>query len=313
MKVSIVMCAYNVAPYIEEAIASVLAQTHRDWELIISDDHSTDNTVALIKPFLKDPRIRLIEQPVNLGYLENKNAAFRHVTGDFITQLDSDDTCPPERLEKAMIIFDRHPGMHIIGTNHRLIDEKGKEISSKTYEHDFIIKEVSDDYPFWFATLIFRRHVLEEVGLFHPYFKESYGDDHYWAMKANRVYPIYFLRDVLYNYRIHQTSLTATFDNLRKLIVPEVIIKLYEQIRDTGTDWLSLGEDHKLLVFEEALLADKTFMSEKYRLWAAKAVDNSNWKVARKLLRKSLSLDIANLETLKTCGYYLRKRYLKLT
>src|SRR5690606_11278858 len=100
MKVSIIMCSYNSAQYVGKAIESILAQTYTNWELIISDDHSTDNSVDVIKPYLSDERIKLFIQDSNQGYVRNKNSALRRANAPLVTQLDSDDLCPPDRIEK---------------------------------------------------------------------------------------------------------------------------------------------------------------------------------------------------------------------
>ena len=105
MKVSIIMCSYNGEEFIERAIESVLAQTYTNWELIICDDQSKDRSMALIEQYTSDPRIRLIQQPQNLGYVRNKNFGFSQATGELLTQLDSDDTSPPERIAKQVQVL----------------------------------------------------------------------------------------------------------------------------------------------------------------------------------------------------------------
>ncbi len=105
MKVSIIMCSYNSAEYVGKAIECIQAQTYTDWELIISDDTSKDNSIEVITPYLKDKRIKLHVQEKNLGYVKNKNWALKQATGELVTQLDSDDLCPPDRIEKQANVF----------------------------------------------------------------------------------------------------------------------------------------------------------------------------------------------------------------
>jgi len=310
MKVSIIMCAYNVSQFIERAVESVLAQTWTDWELIICDDRSTDNTVDLIRPYLSDPRIKLYQQDQNTGYLRNKNFAFTLATGELLTQLDADDTCSPQRLEKQVAVFEKYPDIKICGSNYCQIDLQDQQLEAKNYENDFLIDQPVEPYPFWFPGLMFRRELLGEFGLFSEYFSGIFGDDHYWVMRVNGKYPVYFIKDILYHYRINPNSITNVFDSQRKLIVSEILCKLRQQQLQEKTDWLEQGKEGKMRAYENELLSNKTLMAEKYRTWAAKAIDKNNFAQAKALLRKSLRLNVSP-ETFKTCLYYFRQSVFK--
>lgn len=100
--VSIIMPSYNTAEFISKTIHSVLNQTYTDWELIIVDDCSKDNTDEVIAPFLADPRIRYLKNEVNSGAALSRNRALREATGKWIAFLDSDDLWEPEKLEKQI-------------------------------------------------------------------------------------------------------------------------------------------------------------------------------------------------------------------
>lgn len=294
--------------FIERAIDSIVAQTYKDWELIISNDASTDNTVGIIAKYLNDTRIKLLDQPTNIGYVKNKNSAFTYATGLLYTQLDADDTCAPDRIEKQVNIFLQHPEIKICGTNYQQIDLNDQAIEAKQYADDFLIEEIQNIYPFWFPGLMFRKELLEEFGKFSEYFAGIYGDDNYWTIRVNRKYPIYFIKEVLYNYRINPNSLTNVLDNPRKLIVTEIIFELVNQQRAQSTDWLHDGAYHKMKNFEETLLSDNMLMAEKYRLWAAKAIDKKDLKQAKALLEKSIKLQGRTKDVYKTMLYYLRRK-----
>lgn len=100
--VSIIMPSYNTAAYIAESIRSVLAQTYSNWELIIVDDCSTDDTDAVVAPFLADARVRYLKNDVNSGAAISRNRALREAKGEWIAFLDSDDLWHPEKLEKQI-------------------------------------------------------------------------------------------------------------------------------------------------------------------------------------------------------------------
>ena len=105
-KVSIIMPAYNAEKYIEEAIYSVLAQTHKEWELIIIDDCSSDNTEQIVLKYVsKDTRIRYLKNPVNLGVSKSRNLGIKKSKNDWIAFLDSDDCWENDKLEKQLKLF----------------------------------------------------------------------------------------------------------------------------------------------------------------------------------------------------------------
>lgn len=123
--VSIIMPSYNTGSYIVESIQSVLNQTYNNWELILVDDCSTDNTDEVVKPFLTDVRIHYIKNEKNLGAALTRNRALQEAKGKWIAFLDSDDLWKPEKLEKQ-IQFMKNSGYHFSYTNYSEIDENGK-------------------------------------------------------------------------------------------------------------------------------------------------------------------------------------------
>jgi glycosyltransferase involved in cell wall biosynthesis len=315
-QVSIIMCSYNSAQYVGKAIDCILAQTFTDWELIISDDHSTDNSVEVITPYLQDPRIKLYIQEQNAGYVKNKNSAMRRAIAPLITQLDSDDLCPADRIEKQVRVFKNNTDIKICGSDFIAIGVDDQPLpppefnNRKKYEKDFIITDLQLDYPFWFPGLMWRKELFEEAGYFSEYFNGIYGDDHYWTLKVHKNHPIYFLKDALYYYRINPASITNVLDNDRKLIAQDIIAELHRLIKDTGTDWLQQGNIEAGKSFEEELFNNKSLMAKRYRMWAAKAIDKKNWKQATHLLKKHFKYSKTDVSGYRTLLYFLRSRYL---
>ena len=122
--VSIIMPSYNTSYYIEESICSVLNQTYRNWELIIVDDCSPDNTDDVVRPYLSDERIRYIKNEKNSGAAVRRNRAIREANGRWIAFLDSDDLWMPEKLEKQIRFMEKN-NYHFSYTNYAEIDTKG--------------------------------------------------------------------------------------------------------------------------------------------------------------------------------------------
>ena len=124
--VSIIMPSYNTASFIAESIQSVLAQSYKDWELIIFDDCSPDNTDDVVKPYLSDERIRYLKNEKNSGAAVSRNRALREAKGKWIAFLDSDDLWMPEKLQKQVIFMEKN-GYHFSYTNYAEIDTEGKK------------------------------------------------------------------------------------------------------------------------------------------------------------------------------------------
>ena len=124
--VSIVMPAYNSGKTISESVNSIIAQTYEDWELIVIDDGSADETPEIISSFAKqDKRIRFLQNDKNSGVSYTRNRAVRMAEGEWIAFLDSDDLWRPEKLEKQMALVKEHPDMVVCYTASSFIDDNG--------------------------------------------------------------------------------------------------------------------------------------------------------------------------------------------
>lgn len=129
--VSIIMPSYNTGKYIEKTIDSVLEQTYRNWELLIIDDSSNDNTDEVINPYLSDKRIQYIKNTKNSGAAFSRNYALRKARGRWIAFLDSDDLWMPEKLEKQ-IAFMKERQCRFSYTKYEEIDEQSIGLDRKS-------------------------------------------------------------------------------------------------------------------------------------------------------------------------------------
>jgi glycosyltransferase involved in cell wall biosynthesis len=303
------MCAYNGMPYIRDAVSSIMAQTFTDWELIISDDGSNDGTREWLRDTLgTHPRVRLFFQDRNLGYVANKNFAHRQAQGEYLTQLDNDDTSAPDRLERQLSAMEQQ-GVKIVGCGYTRINEAGDTIGVMTESAGRRIDAPSPGaYPFWFPSLLIHRSVFEAVGYFSTYFAGALGDDLYWTVRANERFPIWYCNEPLYHYRYSATSITNVLDNDRKLLMEPVLDELFRQRRTGGGDWLEAGKPELAAGFEDELRHNRRFMSGQYRTWAAKAIDRQNFGKARQLLLRAIGCWPFSLSLFKTTLYYFRKR-----
>jgi teichuronic acid biosynthesis glycosyltransferase TuaG len=129
--VSILTPTYNTEKFIRSTIESAKNQTYTNWEMILVDDASTDNTVAIIEEFIKkDSRIKLFKLPENRGNGFARNAALEKATGKYIAYLDADDVWFPEKLEKQ-IQFLKANNLHFTFSFYDSIDEEGNDLNRR--------------------------------------------------------------------------------------------------------------------------------------------------------------------------------------
>ena len=124
--VSIVMPSYNTGQYIKESIESVISQTYDDWELLIVDDCSTDDTDKIVEPFLSDNRIKFLRNEINSGAAISRNRALKEAKGKWVAFLDSDDLWMPEKLEKQINFMEKN-NYNFTYTNYSEIDIYGRK------------------------------------------------------------------------------------------------------------------------------------------------------------------------------------------
>jgi GT2 family glycosyltransferase len=173
---TVVMPAYNAAATIAPAIRSVLAQTRVDWELIVVDDGSTDDTVAQVTPFLSDPRIQLVPQE-NRGLSSARNTAIALARGRYISMLDSDDLWMPSYLDAMGRVLARDADVAFAHTDAWALDDATRRIRrSSTMSpqrppnpppsepREFLALLLQRNFLYYGATI--RRKVLEHVGLY---------------------------------------------------------------------------------------------------------------------------------------------------
>jgi hypothetical protein len=202
--VSVILPVYNCAPYVKEAIDSILQQTFRDFELIIIDDASTDNTVAEIES-IADSRIQLIRKPVNSGYTSSLNKGIEIAKGTYIARMDGDDKALPNRFEQQVALLEKHPdivvcggAMQIMGTEERVVQPES---------HDAINVGMLAICSMCHPTVMMRTSFIRNSGHAYNPDKEPAEDYDLWVHLL-RTGKFYNIQEPLLAYRVHggQTS-----------------------------------------------------------------------------------------------------------
>lgn len=308
-KVTIGMAVFNAMPFLPLAVEAIRRQTHENWELIVTDDRSTDGSRELLAALPSDPRIRVMLQPRRLGLVDNKNVFLREAQGDFVTQLDADDLCAPDRLERQLAAFAAEPGLAMVSSAMWRIDAVGQRIGRIGPTEDYVVARDCERpiHAFWFAPMMFRRSLLARIGLLHPYFREVHGEDLYWGLSALRHGPALILGRELYSYRAHSSSMTNVLDDPRKLILAELLEELRRQQREEGQDMLQRGDETGLRALEQRLLGNRRLLARQLRVWAAKAVDFGNYRDGLRLLAAAAVRDPLTPRLANTALYLARK------
>jgi glycosyltransferase involved in cell wall biosynthesis len=184
-RVSIGLPVYNGENYLAETIDSILAQTFTDFELIISDNASTDRTEAICRQYAaQDPRIRYVRNANNLGAARNYNCAFELAHGEYFKWNGHDDPLAPSFLERCIEVLDRHPGVVLCFARNRAIDERGEDhdvgaLTARTFApkpqlespeaHVRFYHAVVADHPQGAIFGLIRRRVLAKTPLIGSY------------------------------------------------------------------------------------------------------------------------------------------------
>lgn len=207
-RVSVIMPAYNVEKYIGEAIKSILNQTFTDFELIIINDGSTDDTASIIKQYAKkDKRIKFVNNKDNRGFIARLNDCLDIATGEYVAKMDSDDISLPSRLEKQVEFLDNNPDYGMVGC-------QLKTFQSKSFTRRYPSEVRITDFLFGCKTTIFmaRRDIIEQH---HLRFDKDYfaAEDMEFYSRFARYAKIHNLQEVLYLYRIHDQSVSMSKRN----------------------------------------------------------------------------------------------------
>lgn len=226
--VSIIMPSYNTADYISESIKSIQKQVYSNWELIIVDDCSTDNTNDVVKPFLMDSRIRYLKNERNSGAAVSRNRALREAKGRWIAFLDSDDLWVPEKLEKQIGFMEKN-GYCFSYTNYEEIDMAGQKTGVKITGPKKITKTGMFNYC-WPGCLTVM-YDAEKVGLIQIADIKKNNDYAMW-LKVCKKADCYLLDEYLAEYRKGRKGSVSTH-SVKTMI--RWHYKLFKEAEQIGT------------------------------------------------------------------------------
>jgi glycosyltransferase involved in cell wall biosynthesis len=209
-KISVCIPTYNRANLLKQAIESVLSQTFTDFELLISDNASQDETSKVIQSF-RDPRITYIRKAKNIGLVDNWNSCLATARGPYVTILSDDDLMNPDNLAQKVRALDKNKSVGLVHANFHIIDEKGeiaKERAHPSGSQDFVEQGLSflrrnllthnQVVP---PSPVIRKECFARLGGFSK--AVHYTTDFEYWMRISRHYDIAYLGDPLMKYRMY--------------------------------------------------------------------------------------------------------------
>lgn len=203
--VSVLMPAYNAVEHIREAIDSILEQTFTDFEFLIIDDGSTDNTIEVIKEY-SDPRIKLIHNDKNQGLIYSLNYGLDIAQGKYIARMDADDIALNTRFEKQVDFFENNTDISILGTAFAFLGTP-YEIHHPNYNQEIRIK-LLDDGAFAHPTVMMRRDVIISNNIRYNADYKYIEDYRFWVEAAIKNIKMANLDEVLLKYRQHSQQVS---------------------------------------------------------------------------------------------------------
>lgn len=241
--ISVIMPIYNGELFLREAIDSILNQTYTNFEFIIIDDGSTDQTAAILNTY-SDPRIIRITHPQNLGLVKSLNDGIAQARGEYFARMDADDISFPERFEKQIQFMNDHPEIGMLGGNVQVIDTAGNlgVVSTLPTTSTYMLWKMCFENPIRHPTVLMRTKIIKQLEGYRD-FKAS--EDYDLWQRMSEITKLANLNDILVFYRLHGNNL-STLPNTnrtieRKDIKQRAITKILDSNRNI--DWQQYWND----------------------------------------------------------------------
>lgn len=224
--VTVLIPSYNPGAYLREAVKSVFEQIYDKWKLIIVDDASTDGSLRTIEDYLRDPRVTLIRNPVNLGQSKTQNRGLAAVDTPFMIMLDSDDWYFPHTLEVVVNESKKVPDdVALICGNKVFVffDEHGNKVKERRREYGF---HFDNPYDYLLKNYVpyprfYRTSALLKVGGWptdDPYEGRYLEDQRMDTLLLRNHFRIHWINHMLYNYRRHVNNMSGNLKLMNEMI-----------------------------------------------------------------------------------------------
>lgn len=232
--VSVITPTFNRADFIGETVESILAQTFGDFELLIVDDGSTDNTREILSPYLSDKRLRYFYQE-NQGQSVARNRGLTESRGQFLCFIDSDNVWLPNKLESQLNFLREHPEVDIVYGDIITIDETSKEIGRENMRRisGHIAGDLLRDNFVSINTSMVRRQCYTELGGFNE--KDRLAEDYDLWLRYSTRFKFHYMPEYFAKYRVMDDQISS--DKSARFWANERTLRLFLEAYPTAVDW----------------------------------------------------------------------------
>ncbi|MEE9339089.1 MAG: glycosyltransferase [Methylococcaceae bacterium] len=229
--ISVLMPVHNGESFLSESIESILNQTFDDFEFLIIDDGSTDNTLEIIKSYT-DPRIRLLSNKNNIGLVASLNSGIDAARGRYIARMDADDICRLDRLEKQIGFLDSRPEYGLVGSWFRLFG-KDEGYVRPPLEYDDIQIGLLFENVFGHPTVVFRKDIVEKHNIRYSEIY-PYAQDYHFLYKVTNYCKAKNVDEILLYYRTHKSQISCRLNIIQHDIAKMIRKNILEETLGIG-------------------------------------------------------------------------------
>jgi glycosyltransferase involved in cell wall biosynthesis len=231
--VSVLMPAFNAGPFLMTAVESILNQTFNDFELIIIDDGSTDESFAALDA-IPDERIRLVRNTENLGLIASRNMAVNLARAPLLACLDADDVAMPRRLETQVQAFRADPDLALLGSSAYLIDDHGHpfDVIDVPTTNEEIRRVILRGNKIIHSSVMMRSSVVKSLDGYSTEY--SLAEDYALWVRIIASHKVMNLSDRLIQYRVHRGQLSQTKIERMRAMAARIQSEAWKALQDTG-------------------------------------------------------------------------------
>lgn len=253
-EISVLMCVYNGSLYVKEAIESILNQTFTNFEFVIVNDGSTDESEAIILSY-SDPRIKYIRNPGNLGLIASLNKGIEASFGKYIARMDADDISLPERLQEQYAYMESHPLLGVCGSDYYQFDSNRSIHYKALTEHQEILGYMLFNCSVIHPSLMIRTSLLKRQAVV---FDADYKHAEDYELWSRLIFQLQFsaIAKTLFKYRIHADQVTQKHSTIQVITANRVRRNILNHAGFTFTEkeleaHCKIGSSQKLTSVEE--------------------------------------------------------------
>ena len=267
------MSVFNGDKYLKESIKSILNQTHENFEFIIVDDNSNDNSLNTILSF-NDPRIKVIKNKKNIGLAGSLNKALKISKGEYIARMDDDDISLPNRIEKQIEFMDNHSSCGALGTYAEIFGESEGIRKHSSDSNELKIRSIFS-CQFCHPTIIIRKKILDKYNFYYDEKFSTAQDYELWSRMIDKT-DFGTLPIVLLKYRTHNKQISITKKRNQKINTDKIHFNLLTKIGMEPTK--EILEIHSFLTkFPHRMSLKKIILTENYLIKILNANDKTKF------------------------------------